>query len=166
MKRIITILICIVLLIIDNTFAPFIGIKGAYPSFLFTFAVAYSLINNEREAVFIGGVSGILQDIFFSNTIGINALTNMLICLLVWYIGKNVFKRRKIVPVATMFLITILKHLSVFAIFSILHYKMGISIEQLLIVAIYNSIIMLIGYRYVFKFSKQKDNLRSKWRLR
>lgn len=164
MKRVITVIICILLLIIDNTVAPFISIRGAFPSLLFTFAVAYSLINNASEAVFIGVVSGLLQDIFFGSAFGINAITNMLICLLVAYIGKSVFKRSKIVPIATMFAMTILKHIAVFAIFRFLHYQVDLS--NVIYVAIYNSIIMLIGYRFVFKFSKQKDNLRSKWRLR
>ncbi|MGL4875733.1 MAG: rod shape-determining protein MreD [Clostridium sp.] len=164
MKRVIIILICIILLIFDNTVAPFLAIKGAFPSLLFTFAVAYSLVNEPKEAVFIGVLSGLLQDIFFNNAIGINALTNMLICLLVAYIGKSVFKRRNIVPVATMFAMTILKHLAVFTIFYIMHYKVDLS--NVIYVAIYNSIIMLIIYRYVFKFSKQKVSLRSKWRLR
>ncbi|MGL5415218.1 MAG: rod shape-determining protein MreD [Clostridium sp.] len=164
MKRIIIILICIILLIFDNTVAPFIAIKGAFPSLLFVFAVAYSLVNEPKEAVFIGVISGLLQDVFFNNAIGINALTNMLICLLAAYIGKSVFKRRNIVPVATMFAMTILKHLAVFIIFYLMHYKVDLS--NIIYVAIYNSIIMLIIYRYVFKFSKQKVSLRNKWRLR
>ncbi|WP_297634073.1 rod shape-determining protein MreD [uncultured Clostridium sp.] len=164
MKRVITIIICILLLIIDNTVAPFLAIRGAFPSLLFTFAIAYSLINNEREAVFIGIVSGLLQDIFFGGVFGVNALTNMLICLICAYIGRSVFKRSKLVPIVTIFAMTILKHLAVYAIFHVMHYE--VSLSGIIYNAIYNSIIMLIGYRLVFKFSKQKDNLKNKWRLR
>ena len=64
-KRIILILMSTILLILDNTFSPFISIRGAWPSFLFIFAIAYSIINGRKEGIIIGVISGLLQDIFF-----------------------------------------------------------------------------------------------------
>ena len=48
-----------------------------YPSLLFIFAIAYSIISGKKEAIFIGIVSGILQDIFFVKGFGINLLLNI-----------------------------------------------------------------------------------------
>ena len=53
MKRIYLIIILILLLIIDNTILPSYFIGGVYPSFLFVFAMAYSIIRGKKEAVFI-----------------------------------------------------------------------------------------------------------------
>ena len=64
MKKVILVLISILLLILDNSVMPFLSIYGAFPSLLFTFAVLYSIINGAEDALFIGVVSGLLQDIF------------------------------------------------------------------------------------------------------
>ena len=65
MKKWILFLISLVLLILDNSFMPFLAIKGAFPSLLFVCAIAYPIINGKKEAVFIGVISGLLQDIYF-----------------------------------------------------------------------------------------------------
>ena len=99
MKRLILILICLLLFILDNALIPFFSIKGVYPSLLFTFAILYSLMSGYWEAVFIGVLSGFLQDIYFVNVFGVNMLVNMLVCLIAAYIGESVFKHKKTIPV-------------------------------------------------------------------
>ena len=79
MKRIYLIIILILLLIIDNTILPSYFIGGVYPSFLFVFAMAYSIIRGKKEAVFIGIASGLLQDLFFFSGFGINLFLNTLL---------------------------------------------------------------------------------------
>ena len=64
-KRIILILMSIILLILDNTFSPFIAIRGVWPSFLFIFSIAYSIIllrNDGYPCVFYGDYYGIEHD--------------------------------------------------------------------------------------------------------
>ena len=78
MKRLILILISICLLVIDNTILPYYSINGVFPSLLFVFAIAYSIICGSEEAIFIGIVSGLLQDIFFFKGFG----KNLFLCLL------------------------------------------------------------------------------------
>lgn len=163
MKKLIVVLISILLLVIDNSIMPFLGICGGFPSLLFIFAVLYSLINGVEDAVFIGAVSGILQDIYFANGVGINALVNMFICILAAYIGNGVFKKKKLVPVATVFVATIVKHLVVFIILYFLNYKA--LLNNILIVAIYNSVIAFIVYKYVLMFSDTED-VNNKWRFK
>ena len=163
MKKLILVLISLLLLILDNSLMPFLSIWGAFPSLLFIFAVIYSLINGYSEALFIGVVSGILQDIFFSNGIGVNALVNMVICLIVAYIGNGIFKSKKIVPVAIVFAATIVKHLVIFVIMHLL--KISAPINNILIVALYNSVIAFIAYKYVLKLSNTED-VNDKWRFR
>ncbi|MBY0755829.1 rod shape-determining protein MreD [Clostridium sardiniense] len=163
MKKLIVVLISILLLVIDNSVMPFLSIYGGFPSLLFTFAVLYSLINGVEDAVFIGVVSGILQDIYFANGVGINAIVNMFICILAAYIGNGVFKKRKLVPVATVFGATIVKHLVVLAILYFLNYK--VNLNNILIVAIYNSVIAFIVYKYVLMFSNTED-VNNKWRFK
>lgn len=163
MKKVIIVLISILLLVLDNSVMPFIQIKSAFPSLLFVFAVGYSLVSSEGDALFVGVVSGMLQDIFFSYGFGLNSLINMIICLGVCYLGNGVFKNKKIVPIATIFIATIVKHLAVGIGLFMLNYNGDFS--NMIYVAIYNSIIMFFSYRFILKFANSED-VNDKWRIR
>ena len=159
MKKFIVVLISILLLILDISFLPFLAIKGIYPSTLFVFAIAYSIINGKEEGVF----SGILQDIYFTQAFGINALVNMLICFVVGIIGESIWKNRRIIPVITMFFSTIIKLIVVFLIIRIIGIKA--SLFSNMYIAIYNSILMYLFYGLIYKFSN-KDFERRKTNFR
>lgn len=162
-NRIILVLICIGLLIIDNTFSPFISIKGAYPSFLFVFAIAYSIINGKEEAVFVGAMSGLLQDIFFINGIGTNALINMFLCLAAAMIGESIFKNKKLIPVIACIGLSVVKVLCIAIVFNFI--GLSLNINTTLFTAVYNTVIMFLGYKYVLKLSNRKY-MKREWRFR
>lgn len=162
MKRIYLILILIVLLIVDNTIMPYYSINGACPSLLFVFAIAYSIIEDKNEAVFIGIVSGLLQDIFFFSGFGVNLLLNMLLCVLSAKIGASIFKENMIVPVITMLGVSILKVFSVVIILGIS--SQSINIQTALISAVLNTVCMAILYKFILKILDKYLN-RNKWRF-
>lgn len=162
-SRLVLIFISVILLILDNSAAPFINIQGAYPSILFVFAIAYSIINGKEEAVFIGVVSGLLQDIYFINGIGVNALINMFLCLLAAIIGESIFKNKKLIPIITCAIISFLKVICVFVIFYFI--DLSIEIKTSLFTALYNTIIMFLGYKYVLKLSNTKF-MKREWRFK
>lgn len=165
MKKWILIIISLLLLILDNSLMPFLAIKGVYPSLLFTFAIAYSIINGKNEAVFIGVISGLLQDIYFYNGFGINALVNMLICLLAAVVGENIYREKKLIPVISMVLLYLLK---VFSIFILL--KMAgktINIEVGIYSSIYSAVVMFLGYNFVLRLYNNNNNYREgAWRFK
>lgn len=127
MEKLIIILISIGLVILDNSLIPFFSIKGAYPSLLFTFAIAYSLVNKKERAVFMGVVSGILQDIFFFNGFGVNSLLNLFLCLLASFIGAGIIKTKRLIPVISAFFITIIKYAGVMLIFNFFNIEIQFS---------------------------------------
>lgn len=163
MERLIVAIISIILVILDNSFVPFFSIKGAYPSLLFTFAIAYSLINGKKKATFIGILSGILQDVFFFHGFGVNSLLNLLICLLASMIGEAIFKNKRLIPVISMVFLTMIKYIGI----SIVFYFINIEINFIgsLIMSIYNSVIMFFGYPLVMKLSNQ-EYTKHKWRFK
>jgi rod shape-determining protein MreD len=161
-KRVVLVLLSSLLLIVDNSLAPFISIKGAWPSFLFVFAIAYSIINGPKEAMIIGIISGVLQDIFFYNGFGVNALINMIICYMAGYIGGMVWRDKRLVPILTVFCMTIAKFLGVFVILYLL--KINIDVFRGVFTGIYNSIIMFFAYKVVIKFFNRED-IRRTWRF-
>ena len=159
MERLIVILVSIGLVILDNSLVPFFSIKGAYPSLLFTFAIAYSIINGKEKAVFIGVVSGILQDIFFFHGFGINSLLNLLLCLLVSFVGEGIVRNKRLIPVLAIFCITIIKYVGVFIIFYLLN--IDIQFSKSIIMGIYNGVVMFFVYKVVMnvyddEYSKQR----------
>lgn len=163
MKRLYLIIILIVLLIIDNTLLPYYSINGAFPSLLFTFAMAYSIIRGKEEAVFIGIVSGFLQDIFFFSGFGANMLLNMLLCVLCAKIGESIFKENRLVPFLAALGISLLKVLGVIIIFKLFSQKINISVA--LISCLLNAICMLIFYTLILKkLDKYLD--RNTWRFK
>lgn len=163
MRKTIVILISIFLLVLDNSFFPFLAIKGVYPSALFVFAIAYSIVNGKEVGVFIGVVSGILQDIYFFNGFGVNCLINMLLCFLAGVIGESIWRNKKLVPVITIFFTSILKVISI----AIILFVLGVKINLLnnSYTAIYNSVLMFLFYKLIYNicnkdFEWKKRNFR------
>ena len=164
MEKLIIILVSIVLLILDNSFLPFFSIKGVCPSLLFVTAIAYSIINGKEKAIFVGVVSGILQDLFFFNGFGVNSLLNLLLCLLASSIGTGIVKEKRLIPVISIFIITIIKYIGVMIIFYLLH--IDIQFSKSIIMGIYNGVVMFFAYKVVMniyddEYSKQR--WRFKW---
>ena len=159
MEKLIVILVSIGLVILDNSLVPFFSIKGAYPSLLFVFAIAYSLINGKEKATFIGVVSGILQDVFFFHGFGVNSLLNLLLCLLASIVGEGIIKNKRLIPVVSIFFITIIKYIGVLIIFYLLH--VDIQFSKSIIMGIYNGVVMFFAYKVVMniyddEYSKQR----------
>lgn len=163
MKRIIVIAISLFLLILENTILPSYSIMQGYPSILFVFAIAFSIINGKEDAMFIGIVSGLLQDLFFINGFGINLLVNFLLCLLAAKIGEGIFKNNRIIPVITCLIISILKIIMIAILFILFDKKINLNIAVMS--ALLNSIVMVIGYKFVLTTSK-KYWKKDEWRFR
>lgn len=162
MKRLILILICLLLFIIDNTLIPFFAIKGVYPSLLFTFAVLYALMSGYWEAVFIGVLSGFLQDVYFVNVFGVNMLVNMLICLIAAYIGESVFKHKRMIPILSVGLLTIIKFFAVALILRFINIR--INLLSFWIMALYNVVIGLFMYNLVYKLCN-RELMKRDWKI-
>ena len=163
MKKWILVLISIVLLILDKSFIPFLAIKGAYPSVLFIFAIAYSIINGKKEGVIIGVLSGVLQDIFFYSGFGINSLINMLLCLVAAIIGENIYKEKRLIPVITAIILYLIKVVVIGFIFSLIDIKIDINAGVL--TALYSAIIMFVSYKPMYRLY-DSDYKKSNWRSR
>ncbi|MEW8956682.1 rod shape-determining protein MreD [Clostridium sp.] len=160
MRRFILALICIVLLVLDNTVMPFLSFRGAYGSLLFSFVICYSIVVDQWEALFIGLLSGFLQDIYMFNGFGINSLINMILCITTSKIGTNIFKEKSFVPVITNFFMSILKGIMVFIILYAL--KQKTNLETIAIGSIYSILISMVMYKRVFKLS-QKPYMKKDW---
>lgn len=163
MKKIITLFsITILLLILDNSFIPFLAIKGFSPSLLFLFIISYSIINESWEGLWLGAFAGLFQDLYFSNIIGVNAFTNMLSCVLAGFIGINIFKEKIFIPVISSFFLSIFKGFAVFTILYLLGMSMGIKI--IFLNGIYNMLVSIPMYKFVYWLCG-KEYMQRKWKF-
>ncbi|MEG2353706.1 MAG: rod shape-determining protein MreD [Clostridium sp.] len=163
MKKTITlILIVCSLLVLDNTIIPMMDINNYYPSLLFIFVVIYSIINGPIDAVILGAFSGILQDVYFFNGIGINAFINLLICVAAAQFGKNIFKERMFIPIMSIFLFSVIKGISLYCILYVLGKE--ISLQASIYSGIYNMVIAVFMYRFIYKLS-EKRYMKREWKF-
>lgn len=178
MKRIsITILIMILLLVLDNTLIPLTFctfdkfllnsiqipmISNVYPSLLFVFVICYSIINGKWDALWIGIVSGSLQDIYFYHGFGINCLFNMLACVCAAYIGKGIFKEKVSIPVTANFGLSFGKGVLVFCTLFLLgvHSNFYSAVYS----SIYNMLLAIFLYKWIYKLY-QKPMMVKKWKF-
>lgn len=163
MKKWILILISLLLLILDNSLMPFFSIKGAYPTLIFTFAIAYSIIYGRKEAVIIGVTSGLLQDIFFYNGFGVNSLINMLLCLLAAIIGENIYREKKLIPVISIVFLSLLKVFAIALILKLADKTVNGTIG--IYSSIYNAVVMFLWYNFVLRLYDNNDKKKS-WRFK
>lgn len=163
MKKIFTIsFLLIALMILDNALMPFISIKGVYPSLLFLFVISYSIINGSKSAVILGVFSGLLQDIYFIDGVGINMLLNMIMCLIAAYIGSTIFKDKIIIPALTSILLMLLKGILILIVLYILGHH--VYLKVILYRSIYSIPFAFFMYRIVYKLCERPFMVKN-WRF-
>ncbi|WBW95865.1 rod shape-determining protein MreD [Oceanirhabdus sp. W0125-5] len=161
-KYVMLFFISILLLVVDNTLMPFISIRGVYPSMLFIFFISYSFYADINEVIFIGCVSGLLQDIFFIDVIGVNALINLLLCLSVAYVGKNFIKSKILVPIIMVLCASLIKGILLIGVLKI--YGINLFLRDVIYISIYNFFIAAILEKIIFKFYNL-ELIKSNWRF-
>ena len=161
MKRVMVLaLFTLLFTILDNSVMPFIAIKGYFPSLLFIFIIFISINSDSWQAMRLGILSGILQDIFFYNGLGINILTNMICCVIAAEIGKGIFKEKMLIPISTLFILCLAKGAVVFVILYVLNqYSNAYGI---LFNSIYSLIISIFLYKRLYNLS-QKEYMKKNW---
>ncbi len=78
--------------IIQTTLLQHIAIWGIAPNLLLMLVVAFSFLFDEKHGLIYGLVFGLLQDLFFSQVIGISALCYFLIALSVGAIKRYLYR--------------------------------------------------------------------------
>lgn len=161
-KIIILLLLSLIFFILDNVLMPFIGIRGVYPNLLLVFCILFSIQNGKWEGMWLGVFCGLMQDIYFTNVFGLNAVANMAVCLIAGEIGTKIFKERKLVPVTCCFLLTLLKGT---AIFLILYFNGNyIDFSRVFLVSVYNMTISFFMFKWVYKLC-QEVYMQIRWKF-
>lgn len=161
-KILILFLLSILFFMLDNVLVPFLAIKTIYPSLLLVFIICYSIVNGKWEGLWLGVFCGLLQDIYFANVFGLNALINMIICITAGLIGDNIFKEKILIPVVACFSLSFLKGALLLTVLYFL--KTNIDFKDIFFIALYDTVISVIVYKKVYRLC-QKEYMQKKWKF-
>lgn len=150
MKKVYLCLLGIAVLILENSITNYISIFGVTIDFLLIFLTIISLYLDEFESGIIGAILGLLKDITVGGIFGVNGLVYFLICYIISYSRKKIYKESK-VTIFTLILATtifssvlnILASIVVYSSFTIAR----LMIRGIVILPILNSIMALILYK-------------------
>lgn len=150
MKKVYLCLFGIAILILENSITNYMSIFGVTVDFILIFLTIISLYMDELESSIIGAIIGLIKDITVGGIFGINELIYFLICYIVSYSRKKIYKESKVtiftlILATTIFssLINILSSMVVFSSFTMAK----LIIKGIVILPILNSIMALLLYK-------------------
>ncbi|MCC3867637.1 rod shape-determining protein MreD [Terrisporobacter mayombei] len=150
MKKIYLSLLGIAILILENSITNYISIFGVTIDFLLIFLTIISLYLDELEIGIIGAILGLLKDITVGGIFGINGLVYFLICYIISYSRKKIYKESKVtiftLILATTIFSSVLNILASIVVYNSFTFTRLI-IRGIVILPILNSIIALILYK-------------------
>lgn len=150
MKKVYLCFLGIAILILENSITNYVSIFGVTIDFLLIFLTIISLYLDEFESSIIGAILGILKDITVGGIFGVNSLIYFLICYIISYSRKKIYKESK-VTIFTLILATtifssvlnILASITIYSSFTTIR----LMIKGIVILPILNSIMALILYK-------------------
>lgn len=152
MRKSLLVITTLFLFLLDITVIPFFGFNGSYASVLFTFFALFSLMSDYEDAIFLGIITGLLQDLYFPYGFGIHTFLNLLLFLGLSRLGTTLKEGKRALPLLLVALAQGIKTLVLILILGVL----GISTNytSIMIIPIYSLIISLLLYKAVFNFER------------
>lgn len=150
MKKVYLYLMAVAILILENSITNYISIFGVTIDFILIFLTIISLYMDELQSSIMGAIIGLMKDITVGGIFGINGLVYFLICYIVSYSRKKIYKESKVtiftlILATTIFssVINILASMVVYSSFT----TAKLMIRGIVILPILNSIMALILYK-------------------
>jgi rod shape-determining protein MreD len=110
MMKICTIaLILLVNAILQSALLPFLQIVGIQPDTLLILTTCFALMGGGNTGMLAGFFGGLLQDVLYGHSIGVNAFQYMIIGYLIGLLYEKVFVDKIFVPLFVVFLCSLLR---------------------------------------------------------
>lgn len=137
--------IIVVALVIQLTLINSVTILGLKPDLIMVVVVVFSLRKGEKEGTISGFASGLLQDIFSTSLLGINALAKTVIGFTCGILKEEIFHEHIlfIIPVIT-FIASFMQSILIFLLLRAfgIEYKLAWSLKQIALPeALYSSLL-------------------------
>lgn len=144
-------LITILNFILQSTVIHHFSILGVLPNTALIIVVCIALLKGKRAGSIVGLVAGLLQDIIFSPTIGVNALVYFFIGYIVGMNEQKISKDNLFIPFIFTALMTLVYHVCYFVLIYFLTIKVSLSSffkSVVFIELIYNSLLAIPIYKW------------------
>lgn len=119
MRILILALLSLLGLILQTTIFAHLRFFGVIPDLVLILTVCFSLLRGAKEGAIVGFFSGLLEDMFTGQALGINAASKMVIAYLIGLTEEKVYKENPWVAVAALLIATILNNLLVVILYKI-----------------------------------------------
>jgi len=137
--------IIVAALLIQLTLINSITILGLKPDLIMVVVVVFSLLKGEKEGTISGFASGLLQDIFSTGLLGINALAKTVIGFTCGILKEKIFHEHIlfVIPIIT-FIASFMQNILIFFLFRAfgIEYGLAWSLKQIVLPeALYSSLL-------------------------
>lgn len=157
-------------IILQSTLLPFLQIAGIQPDTLMILVTCFALLAGSTTGALTGLFGGLLQDILYGKSIGINALQYMIIGYLIGLLYQKVFVDRIFVPLFFVFCGSMLKGLMMMVILYFTRaevpFRYGFAIviipEALYTAAVMPFVFFLMSQLYKQRFMSKRWHFRRK----
>ena len=145
MKILLKSAIIVVALLIQLTLINSITILGLKPDLIMVVVVVFSLLKGEKEGTISGFASGLLQDIFSTGLLGINALVKTVIGFICGILKEKIFHEHILflIPIIT-FIASFIQNILIFSLLRAfgIEYNLAWSLKQVALPeALYSSLL-------------------------
>ncbi|WP_053957517.1 rod shape-determining protein MreD [Inediibacterium massiliense] len=157
MKLFTVFMIMIVNFFIQSTWLQHFRLLDIIPNTTLIIVVVFSILWGKKKGATIGFFAGMLQDILLGSMIGANALVYMLVGYNIGIFEKNIYKDNHITPVLFTIAGTVSYHLLYYVIMYLTKHTFDfvfIFRKVVLIEMIYNSIVSIFIYRWIYKITQ------------
>lgn len=167
MRKLVIPVLMLILTAMQNSLFEYIRILGIKPDIILVFIVCIALIKGNPAGTIIAIWGGILEDIFFQGAFGINSLSCMLTAFIIGNIEGKIYKDNLFVPGIFAFGGTVIKEMIVYLFLYLTRTNLNITtalINKIIPEAIYNTVLIVMVYRYVVKLTNKFLNEQT-WRF-
>lgn len=145
MKYFILFIVTFILSILDTSFMPYMSFGDFYPSLLTLYFFIYCLNNDKYSITFFSLYVGVIQEVFFNNSFGLNIFLNLSIGLMMLYLSNKFNSHKYILSVFVVTAVSMFKNLLI-SMYVFIFLKINISIIGMFHEFIYTFIIVLFIY--------------------
>ncbi|EGO64415.1 rod shape-determining protein MreD [Acetonema longum] len=154
MKALQWILLLLVTVVVQATVVPFVLPFVVRPDLLLVIVVSTGFLCGKERAVGIGFFAGLLQDLATGNLFGIHILSKMAVGYIAGSAERQIFKENLFLPVAGMFIFTLIHGFIALSLLALLGYKaewLATAFYQLVPMIMYNMAFSIPVHQVVYR---------------
>jgi len=159
MKLFLKIIIILLLVLLQISFAPYFSINSAFPNLVLIFVLSLTMLTKQKNILFWIILGGIFTDISsFNNPIGVSIIGLFTASYVVYFLTQNILKETNIFSLILICIIgTLIYGLILILALAVFRISFQFSFTQILSQIIYNTLTFIPVFYLLKHFIKMKD---------